>query len=544
MHTEEEEKDLDSREIERDIKDLEKKLWAVSEENGEFSNIDEMFERKLKEKKLQFNEEGEEEFDFGELKKGVPEVEEDNEMPVWEDYDAAAIKRETKDVENMLLGWKSDNEDIRDLNGMIGGTEKFGLFVNDSYDTKNVFPNQKSDMGNASDDEKYAISNFNLKHLDDSSDSDNGLFRAMQPTPITRYHSDNTNNRVEPKFGQPQQIPMQQLPLQQQQQFMQMQMQLFQQQQPMLGQVMAYNFGQTVGFVPVSNPTMQLPVGLEPRPMIPNVFSQFVSYGFKPDAWFYLDRMKIKQGPFTTKQMDEWYMGNHLPSDLPITSGENTNFMPLNDLINLVFKPSGYNDSTKATSTSNPTTPSQSQLSPQQDKSKSEFQFSQLLDNPLLKQLTEKGTSPLPSNIKTAEELEQQALSGMPGQYGNYGGHHRHRTRKHSGKKNQQNYPQQNRNSYPMNMYPPHQFSSPIGMLQPGLALPQDLGNPNHLHAANQGKKKKTPVQNNPKNTKSSPLAQGADPSDMTNALKMALGIGGGGENALGDFPSLSESNK
>lgn len=58
----EEEKDVDQVEP----KDNEKDPW--DEDNGGFSNIDEIFERKLKEKQLQFHDD-EEEVDFGLLNK-------------------------------------------------------------------------------------------------------------------------------------------------------------------------------------------------------------------------------------------------------------------------------------------------------------------------------------------------------------------------------------------------------------------------------------------------------------------------------------------
>lgn len=557
--------------------------WEINEDNGEFSNIDEIFERKLKENQLEFKDD--DEVDFGLLKKG--EEEDDQEAPVWEGFDAAAIKRETKDVENALMGWKSDTEDLHELNGFIGGGKGLG----DSFDRR-AQSGQKHDLSHTSEDR---FSGFNIKQFEDSGDHDE-LFRSLQPS-ATRVTSDKMMQsqfgQQQPLFQQPislqQQIPIQpqQIPLQQQQiplqhqQFLQQQIAM---QQQLLQQMMAFGPNQ-FGIMQNKTQGMPLPVGLQSPQTMPNVFSSFVSFGFKPDAWYYLDRQKIRQGPFTTKQMNEWYMGNHLPMDLPITSGENINFMSLRELIDLVFRPSGVNNTVKPQPMNYPTYPQQpilqqqqpiiqQQVSPQQD-NKGQFQFSQLLENPMLQQFaTQKGTtspSPMNMNMKTAEELEEPQLG--QDSYGQYGNYNRKKSGQNDGnsKKNHQNNQQYgHNNAYNNQGMSPQQYTSSIGMLQPGLAFPQDLGNPNvhqskrkpsgNMKQQGQPQQQNTNAKTQKNGKQGMNQPQPSNPDDMTNSLKMMLGIGGLGNISLGvgegdskkkapafdamDFPSLTDSNK
>ena len=56
-----------------ELEDKGKDPWDINEDNGEFSNIDEIFERKLKEKQLQFKEDEDEEGEFGLMKKARTE---------------------------------------------------------------------------------------------------------------------------------------------------------------------------------------------------------------------------------------------------------------------------------------------------------------------------------------------------------------------------------------------------------------------------------------------------------------------------------------
>lgn len=482
----------------------------------------------------------------------------------------------------MLLGWKSDNEDIREMNGLIGGSTKMTSFENDSFDKKTQ-PIQRSGFYAPLDDDKNSFSAFNMKQFEDSGDQDD-IFRGMQPSAI-RVSTDKSQLAKQSQFmqhpGMQQPISLQQhIPLQQQHP------QQIPMQQHMFGPQMYYAPEQNINYMQgkTQTPMAQLPIGLQPplQALLPNVFSHFTTFGFKPDAWYYLDRQKMKQGPFTTKQMNEWYMGNHLPMDLPITSGENINFMPLKDLIDLIFKPVISNTVRSPTMTQ-PTYQQQvhspvqmmpqqqhqhqHQQQQQQQQDKSQFQFSQLLENPLFQGLaTEKSTAPMPMNVKTAEELEQQALQEAYGQYGGY--HHQKQNRKQSGGNVHEHSKKPHQQAHMMNpgMY------SPIGMLQPGLALPQELGNPAHLAHANQAKRKNSGKMKQDKPTKekgvkisqqASDQGQPQTTVDMTASLKNMLGIGmstsdNGVESFANaskkkapvptfdttDFPSLSDSNK
>jgi len=69
------------------------------------------------------------------------------------------------------------------------------------------------------------------------------------------------------------------------------------------------------------------------------IFKYFVS-NYDEKVWYYIDLQKRVQGPFSGKIMDEWYIHGHLPLSLHVTIGDSNGYKTLKELADLIVNKS------------------------------------------------------------------------------------------------------------------------------------------------------------------------------------------------------------
>ena len=78
----------------------------------------------------------------------------------------------------------------------------------------------------------------------------------------------------------------------------------------------------------------QIPIINQPKPNLTlKVFEKFSGPNYDKKLWYYVDRAGKRQGPFTGKEMDDWYREGYLPNDLIVTFGEGNGFRQLIELV-------------------------------------------------------------------------------------------------------------------------------------------------------------------------------------------------------------------
>ena len=67
----------------------------------------------------------------------------------------------------------------------------------------------------------------------------------------------------------------------------------------------------------------------------PKFVFKYCGHNYEAKVWFYTDERNLIQGPFSARQMDEWYTNNQLQSELSISKGmgNNSNFKPLSHFV-------------------------------------------------------------------------------------------------------------------------------------------------------------------------------------------------------------------
>ena len=62
-------------------------------------------------------------------------------------------------------------------------------------------------------------------------------------------------------------------------------------------------------------------------------FTNTTGFNFVPPQWYYLDPMRIEQGPFTAEKMNEWYRGGYFSASLPIKCTGDPGYIQLVHLV-------------------------------------------------------------------------------------------------------------------------------------------------------------------------------------------------------------------
>ena len=62
-------------------------------------------------------------------------------------------------------------------------------------------------------------------------------------------------------------------------------------------------------------------------------FTSTTAFNFVPPKWYYLDPMRIEQGPFTAEKMNDWYRGGYFSASLPIKCTGDPGYIQLIHLV-------------------------------------------------------------------------------------------------------------------------------------------------------------------------------------------------------------------
>jgi hypothetical protein len=72
------------------------------------------------------------------------------------------------------------------------------------------------------------------------------------------------------------------------------------------------------------------------NPMYPSFIFKYYSNDYMQEIWHYLDKDKKQQGPYTGELMDRWYEEGLLPMDLKVTIGQNTDYKTIKELAEFI----------------------------------------------------------------------------------------------------------------------------------------------------------------------------------------------------------------
>lgn len=309
----------------------------IDEDEGDYSNIDKVFEEKLKSNQLQFDEGEEDDLLPEELlqkelgKRSVNKTPyestflanqgNEDEAPVWEDFSVDEIKRSADKMEGLFLDTGS-----RQSPGMYGNDNvKNGSFQN--------INSRNQGFGETFDDNSTNASNMTPKSGGGGWDpylspqqqqqqfmkqnASNYDFQYMnQGLPVNNPNKMAGGVVNKPMMNNPNYYPMPQ------QMSMNVNPQMYQQ-MPMKPTPTVNT--QSIGLSKQIPPTNQS-----------KVFGFFCRDDYDKKQWFYKDLQHKVQGPFSAREMDDWFESKLLPLTLLITYGESNEFKTLADLVRYV----------------------------------------------------------------------------------------------------------------------------------------------------------------------------------------------------------------
>jgi hypothetical protein len=311
---------------------------TFKEDEGEFSKIDVIFEQKLK----SLNQEAEDDDEM--LVKGSTEhTQEDEEAdtsPIWKAFGAEEIHKNIGSMESLFVESNEknainnfgirlegnfdpflDSSKCKEQTGTTFGKTSNKIFplysVEDSYDDSSTDVSQNLTPVNelnwsTNKNAELATPSFVRKHqqqqIEPSSQPKQSVVRQARPMPLNLNSRLSSNisakaNPVQTVGGDKavQYVPLQHFP----------------------------------GFSKLTTSSNPNKIGLSKQiPPSKDCLFKFFTGGsdYERKYWYYKDLKNIVRGPFSAKEMDEWYNANYLPSDLMITYGENINFRALSEL--------------------------------------------------------------------------------------------------------------------------------------------------------------------------------------------------------------------
>jgi len=296
--------------------------WDTSEEQGEFSNIDMIFEQKLKNNLVAYDEE-DDLYAPPRNEKTTLNNEGEDEEPEWGDVDVNDVKKTTDTLDSVFFkggdkqrsqNSQSNSSRFEKVFGMDSNDEFSSLESRDSGSKGNLTSNMMYQQPTLEQQQEY-LRQMQMKSLEMGGGGmrfmNNGN-AVMQMNDLNRVLlNGNGGNKPAPQN----QMYNPYVYYQQQQQLNAMQAQQ--------NYIQAQNKQVLMQTQPKLQPTIK-------------VFEKFSGPNYGKKLWYYIDRSGKRQGPFTGEEMDEWYKGGYLPGDLIITFGENNGYRQLQELVKKV----------------------------------------------------------------------------------------------------------------------------------------------------------------------------------------------------------------
>lgn len=255
------------------------------------------------------------------LAKNEQGLEEDN-PPVWEEFNAEDIKKDAENMESLFIGTTGPSRQQQKSPQGFSDPYASQNYSEYSTDTSREM-GQKGDAGRnpyaslqQQQQQQQLLYQQQLMKQNLNKQTENFGYSPMNQGSQMGNMNMQTNRPIptNPNF-----VPLQQNPTTFYNQ------QMYQQQMPTMKQ----------------NPTT---IGLSkqiPVTQTNKVFKFFCRDDYEKKLWFYKDFQDRIQGPFSAKEMDEWYDNKLLPPNLLITYGENNNFKTLADLVKYINSNSG-----------------------------------------------------------------------------------------------------------------------------------------------------------------------------------------------------------
>mmetsp|Transcript_60365 Transcript_60365/g.69968 ORF Transcript_60365/g.69968 Transcript_60365/m.69968 type:complete len:651 (+) Transcript_60365:622-2574(+) len=380
----------------------------IDEDEGEYSNIDKIFEQKMKAK--QFEAYNPEEEDYGlqaeeELQSNQIKLEKDldDNPPVWEEFNAEDIKKDVENMDSLFIGTADKQQTSKNAYDQFIGDFSGAQYSKDGG--KNYgFENNYGDSSTESQRSDSSRNYLTPQQQQELMQYQQQMMMKQQQNPNKMPENFGYNPNIQgipiqsPKMGMGRQT-MGNNPnfstMQQNQQILYNQQQQQQQMYQMQGQGTKGN-PTTIGL------SKQIPATQQSK-----VFKFFCRDDYEKKLWFYKDFQNKVQGPFSAKEMDEWYDNGLLPLTLMITYGENNNFKTLSELISYINSNSGKQpQQQQQKQTFQTSTPKQS--GPINLSTISSVQMNELLKDPDFIQYAQATRLNIPQIINSIKEREQQ----------------------------------------------------------------------------------------------------------------------------------------
>lgn len=315
------------------------------DDEGEFSNIDVIFEQKLKSNPKSCSQEEDEEVEETELfKTSRPnsQGEEIDATPIWGSFDAEEIKKNRGSMDSLFV---QPEEKSKDYPFSLEGN--FDLFLTN--------PNKREQfIGGGQSQKKTPNKIFPLFYLNEDSYDEHSTDVSLNLTPVNELNW-SFNKNTETANPSSYRAQQQQYPIREAQEIMRQAMPKAINLSTCFGnnKFTANNMNQAQvsngdkKYVPMQNfpgfsklamnatPNTNSTNFAEKTSSSKDALFKFFSSGaeYEKKSWYYKDLQNKVRGPFSAKEMDEWYQAKYLPMDLMLTYGDNKNFRSLTELV-------------------------------------------------------------------------------------------------------------------------------------------------------------------------------------------------------------------